>query len=210
MGRFRLAALRFIKERLSRLTVGTVAVLILFGIPKMFGATQFWHRVFAWSAPQLWKFLGTPLGYFAVLACGLVVIWLDQARITKALHGRNGRKHHDITTLQGRTLKLRDDLQDFLNTLGPRPRVELTSEQRPRDFIEAGYKTVGPWLNKITYGYELRFAATVRRTYLEFAEQSLLPMNYVLNESLKNEEDIQQIIERLKTLAEKAGTSNVS
>jgi hypothetical protein len=118
---------RFIKKRVSKLTASALALLILFGIPNLFGYAQFWHAAWVWSAPHIWRFMETSIGRLAIVSVGLLLIWLDQVRITKRLHGK---KPYDEETLKGRTLKLRDDVQAFLET----------DRQHTRDGANAWYE----------------------------------------------------------------------
>jgi hypothetical protein len=193
-------ARQIIKERLSKLTVGTFVVLVAFGIPNLFGYAQFWHSVWIWSAPRLWSILGSPIGRLVVVVCGLLVIWWDQRRITNNLHKG---KQHDEKTLKGRTLKLRDELEAFLTKLGKQPPLLYESQQSAGEFaaVNMGH---GLWVDKLQYGFLLNFNDRLMRLHLEFGEcgKAYLPLAVTLDsQQAHNEASVRKIIEMLETMA---------
>jgi len=131
----------------------------------------------------------------------MLVIWWDHRRVLK----KQEPKPYDEKTLKGQTLKLRDDLKRFLKDVGPRPQVELAPGMSTQDFLKASWATITPWSNKLSYGYELRFAPAVREIHLKFGELNLLP-GIVIDVPLtvSSEEEVLGVIEKLDALAAKA------
>jgi hypothetical protein len=83
-------------------------------VPNLLGYAEFWRAAWIWPAPYLWRFIEAPHGRLAIVFVSLLLIWWDQVRITKKLHGK---KPYDERTRKGRTLKLRDEVQEFLETI---------------------------------------------------------------------------------------------
>lgn len=74
-------------------------------------------------------------------------------------------KPYDLNTLKGRTLQLRDKLQQFSDDVGPFVLVSTdNSENIAASLLHS---------DKLIHGYDLRFAADVRRIYDEFGERGV-------------------------------------
>lgn len=190
----------FLRDRRSKLTWWTVFSLIAFGIPNLFGYATFYSGMPHWFHVA-WGWLQTASGKWLFIVVAFVVIWLDQRRITKKLHGK---KPHDVKTLRGRTLKLRDDLKQFVESVGPRPDVEPAFGQSNQEFIKANWAVVMPWMDKLKYGYELRFSEAVNRIHYQYGELSLLPgIGVDLPAMINSEKEVLSIIEKLNVWRKK-------
>jgi len=94
---------------------------------------------------------------------------------------------HDLSTLRGRTLKLRDDVQGFLDNAPP-PGIALR-------------------VAKLHHGFELYFADSVKRIFHEFGERDIydVELSNALspNRQVNNEEMYRTIVQRLSVLADR-------
>lgn len=163
-------------------------------IPRWLSIGRFWYGVGHWTWERI-SWLTTGWGRVSLVVAGLLFIWLDHYRRTRP-------KAHDLTTLKGRTLKLCDDLQSFVDNLGPKPKVVRAPSMSAEDHISASWKVIAPWVDRLTYGYELRFSDTVRKIYLEYGERSLLPgIGLDLPRGLASDDDIGRIIDGLEKMA---------
>ncbi len=171
---------RFIKKRVSKLTASALALLILFGIPNLFGYAS--------------------IGRLAIVSVGLLLIWLDQVRITKKLHGK---KPYDEETLKGRTLKLRDDIQAFLETIGSIPETERTSGMSELAYSEVKITNVINWAERLRHGFALRFEDRLKRICHECGESGTGNSMFEVRISKEqtSKEDIEKIIEDLDWFA---------
>jgi hypothetical protein len=173
-----------------------VAVFLYCAPPDWEGRNEFW--VHHWQAIRT---IATQNGRTILIACSLVAMWLDHRHLVKQREPKSLNPH----TLKGRTLKLRDEIQSFLDALGPKPEVTYTSDMDAKEYMRANWKVVAPWVDRLTYGYELRFSASVRKIYFEFGERSLLPgVGLDLPNGLASAEDVKRILEGLDAFAAKA------
>jgi hypothetical protein len=191
---------QFVKERVSKLTAGALALLILFGIPNLFGYAQFWHAAWLWSAPYLWRCVQAPLGRLAIVILGLLLIWWDQGRITRKLHGP---KRHDARTVKGRVLQLRDEIEKFLETIGDAPETERKPDMSPSDYQTARITDVINWAGKLRHGFALRFEDRLKRVSHECGEAGTGHDMFEVRISnpQTSKEDVQQILDDLTWLA---------
>jgi len=177
----------------KKLTAFGVFLFVIAIVPRWVSIGRFWYGLGLW----IWErtaWLSTGWGRVALVVVGLSLIWLDQYR-------RSRPKAHDLGTLKGRTLKLRDDLKSFVDAIGPKPKIVRTG-MSDKEYLAATWKEVAPWMDRLTYGYERRFAARAREVYLEFGERSLLPgVGLDLPEGLASTDDIQRIIDGLGKFA---------
>ncbi len=110
----------------------------------------------------------------------------------------------DPKSLKCRTIKLRDELKQFQNELGPKPTIERNDSMTSKEYVHAGLNVVMPWVDKMSYGYERRFTQDVRNLYLEFGERGLLPgFGLDLPERVTTEDELQKIIDGLDRFASK-------
>jgi hypothetical protein len=187
------------RERASNLTITAAILLVLFGIPNAFGYAQFWWSAYKWGSPHVTGFLGTALGRAILIAVALGAIALDQRRITRALHGK---KKHDLKTLKGRTLQLRDEMQAFLDSVEPFPATATRAGEDRKDYIRRTWKAVGRRVNKVGHGFELRFGDAVLRIHHEFGEMGIRDSKLIeaLRAPFKTDDSYKAIIDGLGKL----------
>src|SRR5229473_1277479 len=96
---------RWIKSQLSRVTWAGIGMILWSFIPDTLSRWGFWHD----AIPTLKKILALSLtagGRLGLLLVGISLIALEQLGL---LGGG-----YNLKTLQGRTLKLRDDIKKYL------------------------------------------------------------------------------------------------
>ena len=169
---------------------------VLAFVSKWVGTGRLWLNIAQW----LWVRIGwlkTDLGRLCLLIVGLSLIALDRYR-------REKPKPHNLKTLRGRTLKLRDDLQEFLRDVGEAQRVIKLPSETDEEHIKRGLEVAMPRMWKITHGYELRFASDVLRTYHEFGErgESNMRLGALIDRPHRAEKEIDEIITELSKLAD--------
>lgn len=206
-----------IYERLSPATRGA-AVVLLIVIPDWISRGGFWYTSAVASWPSLKAAYASPYGKITLIVLALVLIWLDQRRIT-----RKKPKPQGPATLKDRTLQLRDQMQAFLDGLGPMP------QGRYANFTGASQVHAGPdWrtpsgpmhnsaivrasgplsqrMAKVDYGYELHFKVPLLRIYNEYGFRGVLDtqMKDLLfkQEQYNREAALRDTIQALSRLAE--------
>jgi hypothetical protein len=179
---------------------GLIGILLLLwaGPPSFKSRTEFWMHM--WPA-----IMGFFIEYQRVLliVSGLVLIWLDHRRIVRKAHG----KEIDPDSLKGRAIRLRDAIQKFLDSVGPKPTDRMEGESREQ-YLARSVSVTSMRVGKLLHGYEWRFSDDVRRLYHEFGEQGIMDIQLAetIARQLKNEEAYGFIISGLSRLAEKADT----
>ncbi len=115
-------------------------------IPDAFGRKDFWstHLV------GIWRLAFAHSTIVVTLLCALFIL-LDHRRVLSRRAGGDPR------SLKNRTIKLRDDLQDFLREIDL---ITVTKDLREGN----------PRWEKLLHGYELRFAEDVRKICHELGE----------------------------------------
>lgn len=116
--------------------------------------------------------------------------------------GKREAKPLDESTLRGRTLKLRDEMQTFLDRApsqdGYSGDIQIKGMERCSG---ANWRVM-----KLHHGYELRFSESVNRIFNEFGERNLrdrfLADALDPKRQVNNEEFYRLIIERLSQLAQ--------
>jgi hypothetical protein len=86
--------------------VGAVLTVLAF-VSKWVGTGKLWLHIVQWAWDRI-GWLKTDGGRLSLLVVGLGLIAWDQ-------HRRGKPKLHDLQTVKGRTLQLRDDLQNLLD-----------------------------------------------------------------------------------------------
>lgn len=147
----------FVKLRIRALTVTGVLVLLFTVIPD----TAYWLPVAQRAGRCLYALAATTGGRLMLITLGLALILFDQRRISK-----KQKKEHDLSTLKGRTLKLRDDIYAFVST-GP----TITSYQSTPE--NPSIKRVDVNLSRLKHGYCLRFETRLENIIHEFGELGL-------------------------------------
>jgi hypothetical protein len=172
--------------------VALFAIWIAKLVPDAFGRTGF----LATNAKWIWGCIYGHETAAVTIVCALL-IWLDHTRV---LSGREP-KPHDERTLKGRTLRLRDDLKRFAAEVGKKPEVHKAQQERMQEYMKRSMTAIAPWMNKIMFGYELRFKDAVYRVHLEYGEQNLLPgIGINLPDHVSSDGDLQAIIDKLDGL----------
>jgi hypothetical protein len=140
-----------------------------------------------------------------LIVVGLFLIWWDHHRIVL----RNQEKGIDPESLKGRTLKLRDDMQAFLDSVGS-AQVARTQGETQRDYATRAFPIVSKRVMKLIHGYELRFAKDAERVHHEFGERGISDgeFNNALTRQAKNEDAFKMMIEGLARLAERSDISD--
>jgi hypothetical protein len=180
----------------KKLSAFGVFLFVLAIIPRWVSIGRFWYGIGHWTWERI-AWLSTGWGRVSLVVVGLLLIWLDQYR-------RSRPKAHDLRTLKGRTLKLRDDLQSFVDGIGAKPKIVRTADMSDRDVMSASWKEIAPWIDHLTYGYERLFASRVKEVYLEFGERSLLPgIGLDLPDGLASPDNIKDVLEALGEFATK-------
>ena len=112
-----------VRARLSGLTISGIVVLMVW-IAEHVHAAEFWYGIGSSIFPPVYRFIGTTWGGLILISCGIGLIFFDQRRIT-----RRQQKAHDLSTLKGRTLQLRDDIQSFADSTPKASRFIGVSQQ---------------------------------------------------------------------------------
>lgn len=88
-----------------------------------------------------------------------------------------GKKLEMFTPLQLEAFQLARDLRSFLREIGPRPTIDASTFPSTTNglaqSIVARFNLQSPWLQKLTSGYELKFAQRVKTVRLKFGECGL-------------------------------------
>jgi hypothetical protein len=199
--------------RLSKTTRSALIVLLIV-IPDWVSRGGFWYSSAVASWPSLRAAYASPYGKLSLIVLAFLLIWLDQRRIT-----RQKAEPHGPFTLKDRTLQLRDQMQAFLDGLGPMPEGFMgTSQVRAGpDWRSPGgpmhnsaiVRATGPLsqrIAKVDYGYELYFAAPLLQIYNEFGFRGVIDkeMKDLLfkQEQYNREAALRDTVQALSRLAE--------
>jgi hypothetical protein len=187
-------ALRSKKGRL--LTVFGVAALVL----------DQWGR--ATAAKEIYRAIREHSPKFSTIAPWISPLLFALGLFFFAWDNRKN-KPHDMNTLKGRTLQLRDDMKAMLDSLPPLDPVKMVVEEQRQAYIVKRLGEVTNRVDKLVYGYELRFADRGRRIYNEFAEQGIhdSELDNVIGEH-KTQERYKIMIASLSRLADKLGIAD--
>jgi hypothetical protein len=188
-----------VRDRTSKVTRWTLMSIIVFGIPNLLGYATFWSNLPRWWR-YMWGWLQSSPGKWAFIIAAFLVIWLDQGRITRKLHGR---KRHDEKTLKGRTLKLRDDIKEFFEKTEPKVQGQFDGETQV-GYIKRLDTSNARRVSRFVHGYDLYFAERVARTYHEYGLLGWndTELNEVMLRPYKNEKCYDIVIAALARLAE--------
>ena len=177
----------------SNFTFGGVVAFFWFllkVIPDMFGVKDFWSG----HAAVIWRYVAAHSTVSVTVVCALL-IWLDNRRVIQ----KRGPRPHDRKTLKGRLLQLRDDLSAFLQSVGDEPKAppetNLTNWLNDEEWVKWRAASSAR-IDKIHYGYELRFSERTRAAINELGEQGKLPMGLctAFDRPGKTEETIRELI----------------
>jgi len=140
-------------------------IVLLIVIPDWVSRGGFWYSSALWIWPSLKKAYDSPYGKISLVALAFLAIWLDQRRLT-----RTETHEHDLATLKGRTLKLKDDMQAFLDNM-PKASGYLGASQQGT--IERLSTQASFIMGRLEHGYYLQFADRISRIYHEFGERGV-------------------------------------
>jgi hypothetical protein len=162
-------------------------------IPDALGYAGFWGKRVAW----LWKLAASHSTIAVIVICAFF-IWLDHRLVL-----RSRFQKHDPRTLKGRTELLREDLENFLASLGKQPPLKWVSRMSGNDFMTENAENL-LWENKLHYGYMLRFNDRALQLGLEYGECGREDMPYMLATAVDRvtEDRVSDIIKQLKRMAE--------
>jgi len=201
-------------RRLSKTTRGALIVLLIV-VPDWASREGFWYRFAAAAWPLLKRAYASSYGKLTLVVLAFLLIWLDQRRIT-----RKRSASHDGDTLKGRTLKLHDEIQSFLDGLGPMPQDEMMGISQVRagpdwrsadgimhdSAIVRATGRLSQRMAKVDYGYELHFAAPLLRIYNEFGFRGVIDQQMkdliFKKEPYNREVALRDIVQALSRLAE--------
>ncbi|MGA9473634.1 MAG: hypothetical protein WBV36_14300 [Terriglobales bacterium] len=170
--------------------------LIVCGIPDWVYYWQFWKKAANLGEPYALaslRFFATGLGRAILIIAGFLVLLLESK-----LARRKKRKVYDLSTVKGRTLKLRDDLQRFLEDVErkwPDHGKVQGADLVPHDeqvMIESLYRS-----QMIMHGFALRFHERAVRLFHECGEagttHSMLGLR--VSEPIVNKAKLRELIE---------------
>lgn len=182
----------------KRSAIGLV-LLIYCLIPDWEGRNAYWHDHLPWIK----LFVSNHFRELLIVA-GMGIIFFDHRRLVK----QRDPEKYDPNSLKGRTLKLRDDMQKFLDSVGPKPEEKQAGETQ-REYYERAVETSTRRAGQLIHGYDWRFSNDVLRIYNEYGENGLLDgeLTDVVARQFKNEDAYISIIKSLSNLAEKADVS---
>jgi hypothetical protein len=187
-----------IKAWLSRKTIVGLILLIIAIIPRWVSIGRFWFDIGRW----LWLHAGwvsSGVGRITLIVLGFFLIWLDHRRFLR----KHTSKPYDLTTLRGRTLKLRDDIKTYWENAGqpPYPLIESTHQV---GYIKHTEEGMAARASRLLHGYEIYFASDVVRTYHEYGELgwSDTELQAIILRPYKNDECYRVIIDALGRLAD--------
>jgi hypothetical protein len=146
----------------NRKIIGTLLLIVV--IPDWIAREQFWYRVATYVWPILRHFYDAWYGRLLIVVAGLALIFFPWDRF-------RFKKQYDLTTLKGRSLKLRDDMLAFLNST-PNNEKFGSTDVIPGTHIE---RSVGHSLRvmRLQQGYDSHFADAVERVVREFGERGI-------------------------------------
>jgi hypothetical protein len=138
-------------------------IVLLIVIPDWVARGGFWYSTALWIWPSLKKAYDSPYSKISLVALAFLAIALDQRRLTRT-------RERDLATLKGRTLKLRDDVQAFLESV-PKATGYLGASQQGT--IERLSSQASFVMGRLEHGYYLQFADRISRIYHEFGERGV-------------------------------------
>lgn len=164
-------------------------------IPRWVSIGHFWYAVIQWGWLRA-SWLATDWGRVCLGVVGVGFIVWDQRRSKRP-------RSHDLKTLRGRTLALRESLKQFLDSLGPNIPVDMWSDHQV-GYIKREDDSESRRVSRLIHGYELHFANDVERTYHEYGEMgySDTELQAIILRPHKNEECYTVLINALGRLAE--------
>lgn len=135
----------------------------------------------------------------------------NSIELTKQFN-RQMEEHAFFTPLQWEVFTLVRELRAFAQEVGPSPLPENDPAMRVRDgedaeaFLRRAIRITGPYLDRVRFGYEHRFLERVKTARAKLAERSIKD-EWLTNvvESVRKDDDVTQIAERLFALAMKIG-----
>jgi len=193
-------AIAKIKEYIGAKGIIGIAILLYCALPDYDARNQWWKlRI---------PFIVHNLRWLLMLAA-FAVMWLDLRNISKK---RVAGRYGDLHSLQGRTLKLRDDIKEYCESLGPVPDIQWDSSMRtdPVKFNQVNMPIFSREL-QLSHGYELRFAEDVIRIYHEFGERGAQHpqlRDIIHRASEKDDASIKIVVDALSELAERPEAKN--
>jgi len=170
------------------------AILLLVTVPDWIFRGHFLYDLAAYVWPFVRRLYNSSLGRLLIMLAGIALIFVPWNRL---------RPTYDLSTLRGRTLKLRDDMQSFLDSTQNDERLGSTGII-PSTHIE---RAVGHSLRvtRLHCGYNLRFADAVKRTIDEFGERGInhrdLTQTLDPNRQVNNEDFYRLVTAYLEELA---------
>ena len=163
--------------------------MLLIIVPDWVSRGDFWYGFAIAVWPKMKLAYASPYVKIGLIVLALVLIALDQRRIT----GRNA-KDYDPDTLKGRTLKLCQDMQRFLLEMGPKPVFDSKLPTRPTE--------ISLWMIKLQCGFGMNFSERLRKLYWELGFNGLLPVVLAPKTEIQDDADLREVIDFLKKRAD--------
>jgi hypothetical protein len=146
-------------------------------------------------------FYNSEVGRLVLTIIGILLIFVPWN------HAVDKKREHDLATLKGRTLKLRDDMQAYLDSL-PEPKFNRFEGETTEGYLQRVNTPATLRAYKLFHGYELRFANEVSRVFHEYGVRGFTDLKVAdaMNRPYEAAETYAIITESLSRLAEKADT----
>jgi len=155
--------------------------LLIVGLPSWITNANFWFRIGRRGWPVIAWTYNTQVGRLCLTIVGLLLIFFPWQRFKR-------KSDYDITTLRGRTLKLRDEMQAFLDNSPPSREYAGTTQ------VGGLQRDTGSSLRvvKLDHGYSLRFADTLMKLFHEYGERGVRDIE--LAEALNRERQVNNVV----------------
>lgn len=139
------------------------AILFIKGLSDWISGGQFWYGIGFHVFPSLASCYGTWYGRLITAIVGAFLVFFPWNRL------RN--KSYDLTTLKGATLKLRDDMQSFLDSV-PKPTTAVKGAGGDPTIhnVDRLNTPLSLYMAALEHGYYLKFYVRVCRLRHEYGK----------------------------------------
>jgi len=170
------------------------AILLTIVLPDWISRGNFWYHLAQRLWPVMKSVYNSEWDRLSIVIVGVLLLLVPWQRL-------RWKTQYDVTTLKGRTLELRDDMQAFLDNAHPNEQIGNTKRQN--DVLESSGAALR--VDQLHHGYEARFANRLNLIFNEFGECGLrdLVLADGLAGPLYKEDWYRIVIVRLSKLAER-------